>query len=254
MTDPFKVYKDVFNSRKVILEMLEDRGFNVDHLKNYTEEEIKIMLNEHKIGKFGQIADIGPLDIFLEKNIENTEVMNDKQKDKDKGKTEKINEKGNEKGNEKILIKYRLDPKFKNTANLQLQISEIYEKYITNKDTLIILNNSKILMTPGVKDKTDEEFSNSLFIGKGQFVQLFGIENFLINVNRHQFVPRHRIISKQETQELITKYNCSIKNIPTIKRDDAQAKYIGLRPKQICEITADNITSGETTRYRLCVH
>ena len=72
MTDPFKVYKDVFNSRKVILEMLEDRGFNVDHLKNYTEEEIKIMLNEHKIGKFGQIADIGPLDIFLEKNIENT--------------------------------------------------------------------------------------------------------------------------------------------------------------------------------------
>ena len=250
MTDPFKVYKDVFNSRKVILEMLEDRGFNVDHLKNYTEEEIKIMLNEHKIGKFGQIADIGPLDIFLEKNIENTEVMNDKQKDKDKGKTEKINEKGNE----KILIKYRLDPKFKNTANLQLQISEIYEKYITNKDTLIILNNSRILMTPGVKDKTDEEFSNSLFIGKGQFVQLFGIENFLINVNRHQFVPRHRIISKQETHELITKYNCSIKNIPTIKRDDAQAKYIGLRPKQICEITAYNITSGETTRYRLCVH
>jgi DNA-directed RNA polymerase I, II, and III subunit RPABC1 len=67
-------------------------------------------------------------------------------------------------------------------------------------------------------------------------------------------VPKHKILSINETSDLLKKYNCSIKNLPTIKRDDPQAKYIGLRPKQVCEITVNNITSGITKKYRLCVN
>ena len=109
-------------------------------------------------------------------------------------------------------------------------------------------------MKIGVKDKVDEEFVNDLFIRKNYYVQVFGLENFLINVSHHQFVPKHTVLSKQETQDILTKYNCTNKNIPTIKRDDAQAKYIGLRPKQICKIDVDNVSSGITDKYRFCVN
>ena len=63
----FKLVQDVYNSRKHLLEMLEDRGYNVDHLKNYTLEEMSVMLTEQIAGKFTTLSDIGPLDIFLEK-------------------------------------------------------------------------------------------------------------------------------------------------------------------------------------------
>lgn len=223
----FKRYQYVNSSRKHILEMLEDRGFDTDDLKSYTQDEIKIMLNSHAQGKFETKSEVGPLDIFLEKKHGNDV--------------------------EKIYVKYRLDDKFKRTTNLQAQITEVFETLLTPKDTLIILNVGRVLLKVGIKDKPDEDFVNHLYINKGYFVQLFGLENFLFNVNRHTFVPKHRIISKTELQEFLINYNCTVKNIPTIKRDDPQSKYIGLRPKQVCEITAVNLTAGTTVKYRICV-
>ena len=224
----FKLFQDIYNSRQHLLEMLEDRGYNIDHLKTYTSDEIKTMIQAHFIGKFNVGSDIGPLDIFLEKKKDNSAV-------------------------EKIYVKYRLDNKFKGTASVKTQIAEIYENHITVKDTLIIININRLLMKVGAKEKTDEDFVNDLYTTKNYFIQLFGLENFLINISKHQFVPKHRILSTQETQDLLKQYNCTSKNLPTIKRDDPQAKYIGLRLKQICEITRENITSGITISYRLCV-
>ena len=230
----FKLFQDVYNSRKHLLEMLEDRGYNVDHLKNFNSEEIQTMLTEQSNGKFNLSADIGPLDIFLEKP---SSFKNQK--------TDTI---------EKMYVKYNLENKFKTTANVKKQITEIYENHITSKDTLIIININRLLMKVAAKEKTDEDFVNNLYITKNYFIQLFGLENFLFNISHHHFVPKHRILSPQETQELFEHYNCNIKNLPTIKRDDPMAKYIGLRIKQICEIKRENVTSGMTTHYRVCVN
>ena len=245
MSEIFKKYKYIYDSRKHLLEMLEDRGYNVEHLRNYNMDDIKEMLLSHISGKFNTLSDIGPLDILLEKKISSKDSKDTKDT-KDSNKTNN--------NTEKIYIKYRLDPKFKGTTSLTTQITEIYEKHLTTKDTLIILNVQRVLMKIGVKDKIDEEYVNDLFIKKTYFVQIFGLENFLFNVSRHQFVPKHTVLTKQESQELIAKYNCSILNIPTIKRDDAQSKYIGLKPKQICKIEFENVTSGTTEKYRYCVN
>ena len=251
----FKLYQDVFNSRTHLLEMLEDRGYNVDHLKNYTSDEIKTMIIEHSNGKFEVSADIGPLDIFLEKKVN----ANSKNKKNDDIETItsmvssiNLDTKTNSQV-EKIYVKYRLENKFKGTANVKSQIDEIYEKHIGIKDTLIMINRNRLLMKVGAKEKTDEDFVNDLYTSKNYFIQLFGLENFLRNVSHHDFVPKHRVLSSTEAQELLKKFNCSGKNLPTIKRDDPQAKYVGLRLKQICEITRENVTSGTTIHYRLCV-
>jgi DNA-directed RNA polymerase subunit H (RpoH/RPB5) len=208
--------------------MLEDRGYDITSLKNYTEDEIKIMLDGQNVGKFGILSEKGPVDILLEKHTGTGHA-------------------------EKIYVKYRLEDRFKSTTSLNNQIQEIFDTLLTNKDTLIILNISRVLMKIGVKDKVDEEYVNHLYVTKNYFVQLFGLENFLFNVSRHIQVPRHRILSKQETQDLLAEYNCTLKNLPSIKRDDSQAKYIGLKPRQVCEISFSNVTSGITKKYRLCI-
>ena len=225
----FKLFQLVYKSRKHILEMLEDRGFDISSINNYTEDDIKIMLNEHYTNKFGFLSEKGPLDIILEKNANTANA-------------------------EKIYIKYRLEEKFKATTNLTTQINEIYDSTLTTKDTLIIMNINRILMKIGVKDKSDEEFVNHLYIKDNYFVQIFGLENFLFNVSRHILVPKHRVLSKTEVSNLLEHYSCTLKNLPIIKRDDPQAKYIGLRPKQVCEILFNNVTSGIIKKYRYCVN
>ena len=64
----FELFQLVYKSRKYLLEMLNDRGFDISSIKNYTEDEIKDMLTNHNLGKFETLPDKGPLDILLEKN------------------------------------------------------------------------------------------------------------------------------------------------------------------------------------------
>ena len=220
---------DIYKSRKHLLEMLEDRGYNVDHLKNYTSEEISIIAREHLTNKFNMSDEIGPLDILLEK-------------------------KNNKSLTEKIYVKYKLENKFKGTTQTKEQIITIFDKYITKKDTLIIINNNKLLMSVGIKYKPEEDFVNDLYTTKNYFIQVFGIENFKFNISHHDTVPKHRVLSIEETKNINSINNCNTKQLPTIKRDDPMAKYIGLRLNQVCEITRNNITTGSSILYRICEH
>jgi len=217
---------DIYKSRKHLLEMLEDRGYNVEHLNNYTSEEISIMAREHLNNKFHMSEEIGPLDILLEKK--NSSSLT-----------------------EKIYVKYKLENKFKGTTQIKEQIVNIYDKYITKKDTLVIINNNKLLMSVGAKYKPEEDFVNDLYTTKNYFIQVFGIENFKFNISHHNTVPKHRVLSNEEAKNI---KNCNVKQLPTIKRDDPMAKYIGLRLNQVCEITRNNITTGSSILYRICEH
>jgi DNA-directed RNA polymerase subunit H (RpoH/RPB5) len=218
----------VYNSRVHILEMLEDRGYDVEQYKNYTKPEILLMLREHSRNKMETKSEAGPLDILVSKNA-----------------GEKV---------EKVFIKYRLDDKFKKTDGLVKQINDIYDTNVLGKsDTMIILNIARVILKPGTKDKPDEEFSRQMFVTKGYFVQLFGLENFMFNVSRHELVPKHTVMSKHEIDEMMAKYSITNKhNLPTIKAEDPQSKYIGLRPHQVCKIEVTNLTSGVAVKYRYC--
>ena len=54
---------------------------------------------------------------------------------------------------------------------------------------------------------------------------------------------------------MMKRFNVSnLKNLPVIKRFDEQAKYIGLRPKQVCKIEYTNPTTGNNIKYRICMN
>ena len=217
----------IYKSRKNILDMLEDRGFNVADLRNYDQPEMTTLLERHQQNNFEQTTTISPLDIKLTKPAPNPAT---------------------------IIIKYRLDDKFKKTETLTKQITGLFDDHNLNKetDTVIIMNVCRVLLRAGVKDDPQVNFVNMLW-AKGMFVQVFGLENFLINVSRHVFVPKHTIMTPAEVKQLAEHYNIKLKHLPEILREDPQAKYIGLRPKQVIKVDAFNSTTGVGLTYSICV-
>ena len=215
----------IFKSRENILDMLKTRGFNTTTYDNYTEDELILLLEKHQQGKFQNVVELSPLDIMLK----------------------------NDEGH-KIIVKYRLDEKFKRTDNLLKQINDIFEKYELNPehDCLIIMNVNRVLLKIGVKDDPIQNFVNLCYLKK-YFVQIYGLENFTFNISRHQFVPKHSILTKKESIELLTKYNAILTNLPKINREDPMAKFIGAKPNQIIKIESFNPTTGISLYYRLCV-
>lgn len=213
----------VYDTRSAVLEMLESRGYNIDSYKSFTKDEIILQFKQSNT-KFLQSGEISPLDIL---------VKNDK--------------------NQKIFVKYRLDFKFKKSKSLDQQIDTIFSDIIDKDDTLIIIYVSRILSIH--KDSNVYQYSENIFNKKQFFVQFFGLENFLFNPTKNNIVPKHIIVDQNEEDELLQRYNIDNKNkLLIIVREDPIAKYIGLKPGQICRIEANSYSSMNTVKYRLCVN
>ena len=133
----------IYKSRHNILNMLKTRGFNTKEYENYTQDELILLLEKHQQGKFQNALELSPLDIKLTDNNDRT-----------------------------IIVKYRLDEKFKKTELLLKHINDIFETYELNKDTdcVIIMNINRILIKPGTKDDPVQGFVNLCYLRK-MFVQ-----------------------------------------------------------------------------------
>lgn len=220
--------EDIFRSRGIILDMIENRGFNVDSYKSYSKDDIFLLFNQY-YKKTAITNVIGSLDIFVKK----------------------INDEGKE---EKLFVKYKLDDKFKKNKSFQQQIMSIFDNEPLNKDDcLIILNYEAVEFKSSKKDSNIETFNDSMYNNYGYFIQLYGIKNFLFNVSKHESVPKHEYITNKEVKEILLKYNIKFENFEEIRREDPQAKFIGLRPNQVCKITRPSTSAIYSIVYRKCI-
>jgi DNA-directed RNA polymerase subunit H (RpoH/RPB5) len=219
---------DIYTSRKILITMLKDRGFNVESYSSYSKTDLNLLF-EKSNKKIYESNEIGPLDILVKKT----------------------NEYGKE---ETLFVKYRLD-KFKKIKSLEQQIIDIYNTVLNNDETLIIIHLDNIKFKPVKKESNVELFIDDLLIKHGYFVQLYGIKNLLFDVRKNFTVPEHKLITKKEQEELFIKYNIKKdSNFPTIRREDPQAKFIGLKPGEICHILKPSLTNIYSSYYRMCVN
>jgi DNA-directed RNA polymerase subunit H (RpoH/RPB5) len=221
--------KNVFRSRYIILDMLEKRGYNIDNYNSFTEKEIDTLFEQIN-SKVSTSPDLGPLDILVERDI--PDCVKDK-----------------------CLIKYRLDEKFKKSKTLEQQIIDIFKNNLDKDDTVIIMNINKIPFKKTKKESNVESFIDDIYSNFKYFVQIYGIENLLFNVSNHYIVPKHEIIYENEIKEVSEKYNINnLDNLPTIRREDPQAKYIGAKPGDIIKITRPSISNIKSIMIRYCVN
>ena len=180
----------LFKSRETILDILETREFDVDSLRNYSFEEIRIMLSNHSKSN----KDISALDIRL------------------------TSKKGNN-----VLVKYILTPKIR-LSNIQSLIEHFMEEMNEGDSFVIIINE------PLTYEDSFEEYVNNIYQKNKIFVQYFYINTITFNVTKHDMVPKHEVISEDEKQKLINDLNITnITKLPKIKKTDPIAKYYGMK-------------------------
>ena len=66
---------------------------------------------------------------------------------------------------------------------------------------------------------------------------------------RHQLVPKHILLTKKETQELLDKYKISVIDLPQIFEKDPVAIAIGAKEGDVVKILRDSNTTVKSISY-----
>ncbi|MGC9132972.1 MAG: DNA-directed RNA polymerase subunit H [Nanopusillaceae archaeon] len=74
-----------------------------------------------------------------------------------------------------------------------------------------------------------------------------------MDITKHYFVPKHELLTEEEKQELLKKYNIKLSDLPRIKLSDPAIKNLGAKPGDIVRIIRNSPTAGVSAYYRVVV-
>ncbi len=74
-----------------------------------------------------------------------------------------------------------------------------------------------------------------------------------INILDNEFVPKHTILTEEESNELLDKYNITYDKLPLILDTDPVVKIIGAKPGNVIKITRDQSPAGKSVFYRYVI-
>jgi DNA-directed RNA polymerase subunit H (RpoH/RPB5) len=212
-------FEFLMKTRVNLLKMLKYRKIDVSAYETFNQEELKQMLHQSLLDKTFTNPEVGPLDMIV-KNSDDSYTY----------------------------VKYRLD-KIKTARAIESFIEQIYNTQLKPMDKLILVAPERI----NIQGSSFETMLNNFYNQMGYYVQIISLPQLLIDIVNHRDVPHHEVISETEKKDLLEKYYIKQQNLPVILRDDAMARYLGLRPGEVVKILRPSPTSGTYTSYRICV-
>jgi DNA-directed RNA polymerase I, II, and III subunit RPABC1 len=140
-----------------------------------------------------------------------------------------------------IYIHFHNENKSMAKSDLKNLVESLIEKYNNHEIKIIIL----------LKEKGNGSIFKELNKEEYKHVEIFMNKNMIFNITHHQMVPKHSILSLEEEEEILEKYNTTKNKFPKILRSDPIVQYYGMKPDQICKIIRKSPEVGESIYYRL---
>ena len=75
----------------------------------------------------------------------------------------------------------------------------------------------------------------------------------LKKILEHEMVPKHEILSKKDSEELLKKYGITSDKLPKILENDPVVQVVKAKKGDIVKITRRSHTAGEAIYYRFVV-
>jgi DNA-directed RNA polymerase subunit H len=73
------------------------------------------------------------------------------------------------------------------------------------------------------------------------------------DILEHELVPKHVVLSKEESKKLLKRLKVKPYNLPWIRASDPVCKRIGAKPGSIIKIIRKSPTAGITVYYRFVI-
>ena len=73
------------------------------------------------------------------------------------------------------------------------------------------------------------------------------------SILEHELVPKHRVLSPEEAEEVLKKYCATPQQLPKILASDPVVRELGAKPGDIIEIVRESETAGKAIYYRVVV-
>ena len=206
-------YTILLNARNNIIKMLNYRGYDTSKILNLSEKELEVF------------------DELVKKKINSFDIS-----------TNLINQ-----PSENIMVQFL----FKRTNEKKIE-EDIIKFFSEQKDP----SKSVLIFIIMYKDNDNilQNKAYQIYQIYKYFTQIFSINNLQQNIIDHSFVPKHILLSSDEEESILNDYNLDTKRkLPYITKHDPVAKYIGMKPGNICKIIRPSETSGEYISYRYCI-
>ena len=84
---------------------------------------------------------------------------------------------------------------------------------------------------------------------RGKMRRKKGVSN--LEIKEHILLPKHMKVSEKEKQEILAKYNITLKELPKIYQNDHGTRSLKLQPGDIVKIMRKSQTAGESAYYRV---
>ena len=155
----------------------------------------------------------------------------------------------NQNTGKRVGVVYFIYSKGLRSQNIDELLNEYFhiDDRLTKNDDLILI----------CDDDQNDNIMNKvkyLFEHDGIFVNIMNIKRLQFNILEHEIVPKSRVLSNEETDNLKVQYNLKhLKQLPEISRFDPQAQAMCLRPGQVCEFKRKSVSALTTNYYRICV-
>lgn len=212
----FELFDHLYRSRKTILRILADRGYNTKPFENFGPDEIEAMV----------VAGADALRMDLERPPQKDSTIT------------------------KCRVLYSTTKLKNRLGSFLLSLTKAQkptDDVVDPKTTEVVV----MLAAADGESVVDIFHTNAYeqYTSKGLRISFFRIASLVIHPSDHVLVPKHEKLSEDE----IPFPKSERHKLPFIRfHEDMQARILGLVPRDIVKITRPSPASGEYVMYRIC--